>query len=255
MVYVTGNYPVTADGGTVGRVQIAQDGLKLVFDCACEYRSPDILRLAAVCNGAYVPLGVMVPDESGVPAGVLRMKKSFTKNTLLSVGYRDTSLFHLIKPSDVYTEPQEAEPPPAVAETAEAEPAAAVDEEAAVCDPEPAVLQTEQADVPPPEVSEPVVYNDFPNPEEYDFDYSDDIGGWTPIPTPGVLFNDLNIQEACEGISNALVTEQDGVILLAVPLIPNEPFPMMPVFCFGSSGKVGRQECIIFRIRDGNLTL
>jgi hypothetical protein len=263
MLYAAGSYPVMANSRTAGQVKVTPDGLKLIFDCTCNIGSADVLRLAAVCGGAYVPLGVMIPSD-----GALRMKKSFTKNALAAMGYQDTTLFCLIKPGEVWSEPQAAElnpalfmdeshagPEPQYPENTAEESQPLPAPEPADNRPEPDVIHIEQA-APPPQLPEPIVYNDFPDPKEYNFDYNDtDIDGWTAMPAPGLLFNSPSIQEACEGISNALVAEQDGLLFLAVPIIPNEPFPMMPVFCFGSSGKVGRQDCIIFKIRDGNLTL
>lgn len=231
MSFRTGEFPVTADGAVVGRVTITQDGLLTVFSCICEYKTLDILRLAAVCRGKYVPLGVMIPE-----AGLLRTKKSFTKNALLNAGYEDSELFHLIRPEDVYREP-------AAEETA-----------------------------PPEQSGQPAVYNDFPDPETYDFDYGNDnpepaadtqdisaapetADGWLPLPNPGILFEDECIQEACRDIKNALVKEDDGYLLLAVPVRAAEPFPLMPVFCFGTSGQAGGQDCIIFKIKNGYLML
>lgn len=293
MSFMTGSFPVTADGAAVGRVSISKNGLLLVFDCTCSHNSRDILRLAAVCRGKYVPLGVMAPE-----AGFLRLKKSYTKNALQSAGYEDTGLFHLIRPDDVCPEPGTAEPALPVM------PAESIDM--------PAVLTAEEGAL-PEQTDQPVVYNDFPDPEAYDFDYCDDdsepaldtqaaaseldtsgfgpesdayshapepeahipetapadpqpaaepagtaqetADGWIPLPNPGILFEDESIQEACEGIKNALITERDGDILLAVPVLPTEPFPLMPVFCFGSSGQAGGRECLIFKVRNGNLIL
>lgn len=272
MSYRTGDFPVRLDGAVVGRVTITQDGLLIVFSCTCDYRPRDILRLAAVCRGKYVPLGVMAPE-----AGLLRTKKSFTRNALLNAGYEDPESFHLIRPEDVYREPGADEPE-----------------------------LSEPAD-------RPAAYNDFPDPETYDFDYSDGnsepaanaqdtssepdetgyeqetdpyshgpvpearipdtapadpqisaeptgtapetVDGWLPLPNPGILFEDESIQEACQDIKNALITERDGYLLLAVPVLATEPFPLMPVFCFGSSGQAGGQDCIIFKIKNGNLML
>jgi hypothetical protein len=80
-------------------------------------------------------------------------------------------------------------------------------------------------------------------------------GGWAPIPNPGIMFSDLNLTESCENVTGALLSSQDGCDLLAVPISPEEPFPLMAIFCFGSSGSIGGREYIIFKIKDGNLTL
>ena len=59
------------------------------------------------------------------------------------------------------------------------------------------------------------------------------IGGWRPAPPLTQLFEDPTIYEDHEVIPGALVTEQDGFTLLAVPVSPDEPFALMNIFCFG----------------------
>lgn len=290
MSYITGDFPVSADGRNVGSVHIAQNGSLLVFDCACTYHSQDIVRLAAVCKGTYVPLGVMAPE-----AGLLRLKKGYTKNALASIGYDDSRYpeavsFYLIRSGDIFsaTELMESAPVPQIEDDSEtpAEPTAPDNASEAIL----------SAYAP-----EPIVYNDFPEPTDYYFEpeaedntddtepattaqepvpepvlqqadiqpthtqaeqraaYSDGtpaaLNGWLPTPNPGSLFDDAGVQEACTDIQNALIKEQEDCVLLAVPVSQTEPFPMMPVFCFGSSERIGEQDCIIFKIRNGNLTL
>lgn len=277
MSYRTGSFPVMADGRNVGKVTIEQNGQLFVFNCTCNLKSNDILRLAAVCDGKYTPLGVMAPE-----AGVLHLKKSFTKNALTSIGYHDAAAYHLIRPGEIYSETEEAEPA-----AAEAEP-----------------------EVIPADVQEPIEYNDFPDPVEYEYEFEPErvevagysepagkaqtpepepvwqhqepaiqlpyiepaapqpepaavsaemtpsaVSGWMNITNPGSLFYDPSIQEYCQDVSNALISEQEGHVLLAIPVSPTEPFPLMPVFCFGSSGIIGGLDYIIFKIRDGNLAL
>jgi hypothetical protein len=65
MAYQTGDFPVYADGHDVGSVRVAQDGLMTVFECACDYRSGDVLRLAAVCPGRTATLGVLNAGSVG----------------------------------------------------------------------------------------------------------------------------------------------------------------------------------------------
>ncbi|NLA86101.1 MAG: hypothetical protein GX847_02220 [Clostridiales bacterium] len=254
MSYGTGSFPVTADGTVVGSVTITQNGLMLVFDCSCAYSTRDILRLAAVCRGKYIPLGVMMPQSGRPEEGNLHTKKSFTKNALLSAGYEDTELFYLIRPDDVYSEPEADEPEPEI----QVEDAPDVEPEEPPCDL-------------PAQDNAPIVYNDFPDPADYSYNYSnaaepappeepedtayETADGWTRMPNPGILFSDMGIQESCQDVSNALISEGDGYLQLAVPVIPTEPFPLMPVFCFGSSGQAGGQDCIIFKIKNGNLIL
>lgn len=297
MPQITGSFPVMADGNNIGTVNIELNGLMTVFDCVCHFKSHDVLRLAAVCDGRYVPLGVMVPEKTS-----LRLKKSFSKNALNAAGYTEPVAFHLIKQGDVYSGSQEILPmssqfeqtdemplepvsqdtqpeyTPAIKESSPgeietahvytSEPGADAHPASAVFEKEPEAIPIEEE----PEMAlqaaetEPIVYNDFPEPTEYINDFEPEIktypadpeqtpSGWTYIPDPRILFNDDSVKEACHGVSGAYITEQDDCILLAVPVLPNEPFPMMPVFCFGYSGEIGGQEYIVFKIKNGNLIL
>jgi hypothetical protein len=79
---------------------------------------------------------------------------------------------------------------------------------------------------------------------------------WRPAGNPAALFfEDRDIARSCEGVTDALVSARAGLVLLAVPISPGEPFPMMPVFCFGTPWKIGGRDYIVFRIKDGCLTL
>ena len=267
MSYRTGDFPVTADGAVVGRVTIAQDGLLTVFSCICEYRTGDILRLAAVCRGKYVPLGVMMPE-----AGLLRTKKSFTKNALTNAGYEDTESFHLIRPGDVYLEPAPPEQDGRPGVYDDYPDPETYDFDYGGDNPEPAADTQDISSAPDgtgcgqeaaPSGREPAPEELAPDtepaasqtPDEPAGSALETADGWLPLPNPGILFEDKCIQEACRDIKNALVRERDGYLLLAVPVLATEPFPLMPVFCFGTSGQAGGQDCIIFKIKNGYLML
>jgi hypothetical protein len=88
-----------------------------------------------------------------------------------------------------------------------------------------------------------------------DGDDGEDIDGWTRISTPGFIFGDPSVSEACANITGALMSVRDDHLLLAIPVSPDEPFPLMAIFCFGTSGVIGGREYIIFKVKDGNLTL
>lgn len=272
IVMLTGDYPVIAGGQSVGSLNISQNGLMTVFDCTCNYMSQDVFRLAAVCGGKYVPLGVMMPE-----AGVLRLKKSCTKNTLAGLSYLDTDIFHLIRNGDVYSQKDEIQDVRMATLPPVAEEDNGLDERERFSEPvqneaniDPKQSEPEQkpemhALFPDPMPSEPEptlqVQDDKPllPPSEPDIMPTQSempaINGWHPIAQPRILFNDPGIAAASEEISGALTLERDGILHLAVPLLPDEPFPMMPVFCFGNSEEIGDQEYLVFKISNGNLTL
>jgi hypothetical protein len=79
--------------------------------------------------------------------------------------------------------------------------------------------------------------------------------GWFHTDQPETLFSDPDFADICRGVSNALTKQAGELTLLAVPVSPDEPFPMMPVFCLGDSGRIGGREYIVFRIKNGKLAL
>ena len=262
MSYSFGEYPVYVSGLSVGSVTVSGSGLMTVFDCACQPKSREILRLAAACGGKYVTLGVPVPEGD-----VLRLRKSFTKNALAALGYRDADAFYLIRAGDAADVLFPAAPP---APDFEPLPALPVTESAAGS-------ATEEQDdasqvlpitppVPEPKAPEgpleaPIRTDNAPGTlseaapdvsEAADAEASD---GWEPAGDPSLLFGDPALAEACRGMTGALYSVRDGLGLLAVPVSPEEPFPLMPAFCFGTPATFRGREYIVFRLRDGNLTL
>lgn len=76
---------------------------------------------------------------------------------------------------------------------------------------------------------------------------------WRPEPAAHELFRDTDIADVCRGLKGALRKEQGGKTLLAVPCRGDEPFPMMPVFCFGSCEMIEGEQYVVFGITDGKL--
>ena len=276
MPYQTGQFPVIVNGQNAGSVTVSPEGLMTVFDGASDYKSDAVLRLAAVCRGRFVPLGVMMPDSTGT----LRLRKRYSKNALASLGFSDPVSYHLVRPDDVYTEPgipvSAAEPPAAPespnmsagntntpqgnAQTAREDgqqptrpphrpsfmmPAVPPQTPMMAPQPEP---QTDETGVSESVVPEPTQAKaEEPAPDELD--------GWTPTDNPGGLFRDPDFSALCHGVTDALTRQTEDTTFLAVPVLPDAPFPMMPVFCFGDSGTVCGREYIIFKIKNGKLAL
>lgn len=272
MSITTGNLPVYADGRSVGTVTVSQNGLMTVFDCACFFNSGDILRLAAVCAGRYVPLGVVMPEDR---PDTLRFNKSFSKNTLASMGYDDPLSYHLIRPGEVYTAPS-AEPSAAVlspAEPAEEQQLSPVSPAASSAPPMPglsadeAPIPSQPQDTASDEVTEELLAALLEMTLKNRAETSgaaeasapayepppDDV--WYPAENPASLFDDPEIAKSCENVMGALAKTEDDTLLLAVPVSPDEPFSMMPVFCFGSPRQIDGMDYIVFKIKDGYLAL
>ena len=80
-------------------------------------------------------------------------------------------------------------------------------------------------------------------------------GKWRYIEDPSVLFADKDIAKACNGIKAALTAQENGFTLLAVPISSNEPFPSMPIFCFGNAETIAGRSYIVFNIKNGYLSV
>ncbi|MDR2420927.1 MAG: hypothetical protein LBD49_02325 [Oscillospiraceae bacterium] len=108
-------FTVTRAGRPLGEACLARSGL--MTEISYSGGSPDsenVYRLAAVCNGRYVPLGVPAPSgDAG--SGRFEIKKSFTKNALREIGFAEPSAFELILTGEEYAPAPMAEPAPEAA--------------------------------------------------------------------------------------------------------------------------------------------
>jgi len=70
---------------------------------------------------------------------------------------------------------------------------------------------------------------------------------------PWVMFTDEDIKNACRGLNGALRRSRGDIEELAVPVSPYEPFPMMPVFCFGDIAEINGRQYVVFTVKGGKL--
>lgn len=101
-------------------------------------------------------------------------------------------------------------------------------------------------------LSEPVsrarLFADPPDPPE-----KNDDGEWRCEYEPWNMFTDDDIKNACRGISGALRRRRGDIDELAVPVSPYEPFPMIPVFCFGEIEEINGRQYVVFTVKSGKL--
>ena len=76
---------------------------------------------------------------------------------------------------------------------------------------------------------------------------------WKPAEDPGSLFADPDLMETASAIKGGLVARNGDVVLFAIPISSEQPFPLMPVFRYGSSAMIEGKCCIVFQIKDGYL--
>jgi hypothetical protein len=232
-------FTVTRAGKAFGEIDIAQNGL--MTDVSFSGGNPDgenIYRLAAVCGGKYISLGVPAPAENGL----FGLKKSFSKNALRELGITELSAFELVLPGELGN-PAEQNAPMSV-----------------VAAPPPAVIPEAEKSAPAPEAEQ----SPKPAPEPQTTNGAADGGGrkperrltpeWTPEPEPERFFADGGRAGLTDALHGALAREDGGVIYLAAPISEEEPFPMTPVFCFGTPETIGGKDYLVFRLKNGTLT-
>lgn len=251
-----GTHRVIRNGEDAGTLTITQHGNMTVFDLSSDFESRDILRLAGVSHKQeYVAIGVAAPE-----GGMLKLRKSFSKSALKSLGLDETAGFFLILRDEKFKAEQNSEPdsvPETPPEQTQEQTPDPLPESAMESENPPPQLQ---AITPPPEppraaqVSSPQPQSsEVPHTEA--FPESTDETGWEPIDDPSRLFSDADIAAACRGAKGCLTMQSDGITLLAIPIVPDEPFPMMPVFCFGDSVKINGREYIVFKSKSGNFVI
>jgi len=213
---IYGKYSVYLDGSHVGHLTVSQVGLMTEFNCECILATSEVLRLAILCGDKYRVFGVMLPDGDR-----LRCIKRFSKNELTRMSIDSIDGCKLARAGDSLT----PEKPIAVE--------AAVEEEA--------------ESVPPEENAiEPAVAQETVVPEENKL-------LWQFEERPWELFADEEFRDICKNITGALRMTVEGVTLLAIPLVSGEPFPAMPIFCFGESLQIQGEDYLIFKIKNGEL--
>lgn len=289
MSKLLGDFPVYAHGRPVGTVTITQDGLMTVFDCACDYPSREVLRLAAVAGGKAVSLGVLAPAD-----GALRLRRRLSKNALASLGYSKADIFQLMKQEEILkaqAQPSVRPGPSGAAETAPEPVNSKATNDAGRPDPPditagpetaPSAVPVNPVSAEPDTVADGTISaqthpnrdaadnpaarmrsmieqllkpSDPAEQEQHEPPARQAPDGWSHALHPEALFSDPDVSAACSGVTGALLASREGYQLLAVPISTEEPFPMMSVFCFGSPEEIGGRTYIVFKISDGKLTL
>ena len=77
---------------------------------------------------------------------------------------------------------------------------------------------------------------------------------WTPHPDPGILFTDPDLVSASAYLKGTMTRPcGNDCIELAVPFEYGKPFPLLPIFCFGTAVEIDDRAYLVFRIKNGNL--
>lgn len=221
MSEITGKYPVMYMDVQAGDLEVSVKGLMTVFTCICSLVSSDVLRLYCVCNGKTVPIGVMLPCSKN-----LTLSKTFSKNALSQLGITDIEYVFISKDGSRNSSSgsQNQTNQTKNANTATQNHGGSTHNQSSASN--------------NPEKPRQATGNLGPS-------------RWTPEPEPWRLFSQEDISRSCRSIKGAYVRFQGDTSYLAVPISPSEPFPPMPIFCFGSLEKINGGDYIVFTMKDG----
>jgi hypothetical protein len=309
-------YKVTRAGAAVGEASVYAEGLRTVIEARCAPSGGGVLRLAAVCGGEYITLGVAAPS-----GGELTFRKAYSKNALRELGFTEPEYFALVKSGEVAarpplgaaiaellpeavgaavgvfapqpvarlteavaerivaaggelaakiadTVPHRSTPPEPVAPELPPEPETAAETESQplpeiIAEPEiielaaaPQLLPEPAYDPPAPELpereNESAVTGYAPPETEAE---TPEPGGWSRIADPKSLFAASGFAAVTREVRGALTRTDGDVSYLAVPFDADAEFPMMPVFCFGVPETLGGRDYLVFRLKNGILTV
>ena len=281
--------------GAVGRAAVTREGLRTEIAFVGAAADGEIYRLAAMCGGRCVPLGVAVPTTStGDTAadGQLQFRRTYTPNALRELGFSEPTAFVLVTAKEltagmVVTEDAIDNDAPNTNETvvagvtdtatATAEDIAApvsahvpvedddqrigaadthVPHEIAVAETAPASQEITATTAtrdrePVPYVARTLAPEPAP-PADHGFTPCSDAGALFAQPE---LYRDITAAaDAQNAPLHGALTRTDGeVTLLAVPLRADEPFALLPIFCFGEPTRLDERDYLIFKLKNGVL--
>lgn len=223
---ICGKYDVLLNGSTVGAAEITHESLKYVIECHSTYKTEKIMRLFCLSGEKYISVGVFFPTKNGA-----YLKRKFSKLELEEKEISSIRQF-IIAEKDAL--------PPLYASEAE---------------PKQADI-TEPFESPESHTTSKSVYK---KPSASFLENRDDTCtsrhsiGWQPEDTPASLFSDSELIKSCGRLQGAMKYTEGEYTYLAVPASPDKPFPMMPVFCFGSFETIKDAPYIVFKIKNGKL--
>ena len=217
-----GRFDVTRAGLVFGVAELSENGL--MQDISFAGSAPDdknVYRLAAVCAGQYVALGVPVPDKSGT----LTLKKSLSRAAVRVLGFVLPSAFELVLPGEECGD---------------------------VFDNEVVEFDNEQEIIIVPPMPE---LNHEPEPEtKAQAVTTTGRDNWRNAPNPSVMFTENGALSAVDDIVGALIREDGEFIHLVIPVSDGEPFPLMSAFCLGEPQTINGGEYLVFKLKNGAFT-
>ena len=68
---------------------------------------------------------------------------------------------------------------------------------------------------------------------------------WAAVGTDGTPFQDSWLRQRLRDVSGVLWRREEEKLLLAVPYVPRQPFPLMPFFCFARPCRVRGERYLV----------
>ena len=227
----------TLDGAPAGTIAVTALGPRTLFEYTGG-ESASVTRLSLISGGEARSLGIPAPE-----GGRLRLKRTLTR---LELGG-----FDLSSARGVLTEPganlasvaARSAPEEAVTEEVSPEAEAVLEEVIPEAEAVSEEAIPEAETVPEAETDAEAGSGPSPVPAAEE--------GWYLEPDPARHFADPALREAAARAGEAWVRFEGPDTLLAFPWTPSGPFPMIPVFRFGTAASMAGREFMLFRLRDG----
>lgn len=206
-------FDVTYKNEQVGSVELSRDGLFTLLHCKCTYFS-QIMRLYGFSEADCFAIGILSPMDDS-----LSLIKKYTKNDLQKISVETCIRFELLGLDETPEKPSEKIE-------------------------EPEVIEIEE-----PELNEPIP--EMETAQEIKDEVEESL--WKVVDDPASLFADPELMDTASVIRGGMIAHDGDTVLFAIPISSESPFPLMPVFRYGSSAMIEGKCCIVFRIKDGYL--
>ncbi len=76
---------------------------------------------------------------------------------------------------------------------------------------------------------------------------------WKVTNEPWQYLEEGEFRHVFSACNEALVSTNEEFVRIAVPIVKNEPFPLMPIFCLGEIQKINENLHLVFKLHEGKL--
>ena len=218
MENLSGSYIVSLNGKNIGEANVYDDGLRVKITMRCQKYDDRIYRLYFRDGENKISVGVAMPAND-----TLKLDKSMSRRELHRLGV--TCISECFLSANENGGQKAAENANDAANLPETADSGEIQGKAPVQERESGGAPREQ---------EKIV--------------------WKKVDDISPLFKSGEVAQDFEEPVGALYRKDGEFEYIAISASPDEPFPLMPVFCFGEQQSIDGKEYIVFKIKNGKLS-